>query len=76
MKTALTSDGKQIEASADAPEEAICPHCGGVVLLRGRRVMGTDKKSYFWRHTPGANPDCPGRSRIAPVINLAPTSEE
>ena len=67
MKVALSADGDPIEASADAPEQAICPHCGGVLLLRGRKVMG-GSKSYYWRHAPGGDPDCPGRSRVLPVI--------
>ena len=65
MKTALTPDGKRTQASADAPAQAACPYCGGIVLLRGRRVMGSDQKSYYWRHTANGDLKCPGRSRNA-----------
>jgi DNA-directed RNA polymerase subunit RPC12/RpoP len=68
MKIALTPEGKQIEASAAAPAQAVCPHCGGVVLLRGRRVMGSDEKSYYWRHAPGSDPNCPARYRVLQPI--------
>ncbi len=63
MKVAKTDDGDQVEASESAPKEAICPYCGGIVILRGRRLMGQDKKSYFWRHQDNKNMNCPGRSR-------------
>jgi hypothetical protein len=70
MKIALTPDGDQIEAAPDAPAQAICPHCGGTVLLRGRRLMGTSAKSYYWRHAPGTDPNCPARSRITPITSF------
>jgi len=76
MKVALNSDGTPIEASADAPKEAICPHCGGVVLLRGRRVMGNQAKSYYWRHAPGGDPNCPGRSRVLPFPPRVPSPDQ
>jgi len=63
MKIALTPEGAPIEASPDAPAQAICPHCGGIVLLRGRKVMGSNQKSYYWRHVNNSNPNCPGQSR-------------
>ncbi|MDX1417216.1 MAG: hypothetical protein R3293_23620 [Candidatus Promineifilaceae bacterium] len=63
MKTAKTKDGERVEASEEAPQEAICMYCGGVVILRGRRRMGTSKKSYFWRHLDNKNMNCRGRSR-------------
>jgi len=64
MKIAKNQDGKEIDAKEDAPQEAICLFCGGVVILRGRRRMGSDKKSYFWRHLDNKNRNCRGRSRV------------
>ena len=72
MKIALTPEGAPIEASPDAPDQAICPHCGGVVLLRGRKVMGGNQKSYYWRHTNNSDPDCPGRSNIVKALKTSP----
>jgi len=64
MKVALTSDGgESIQAWASAPKEARCPYCGGVVILRGRRLMNSEEKTYFWRHRDNTHLDCPGRAR-------------
>jgi len=63
MKIAKTNDGEQVEASESAPREAICVFCGGLVILRGRKLMGSDKKAYFWRHQDNKNMNCRGRSR-------------
>ena len=65
MKIAKTSDGEKIEAAKDSPPKAICPYCGGEVILRGRKLMGSKEKSYFWRHLDNKNRKCPGRSRSA-----------
>jgi hypothetical protein len=65
MKIAKSTDGAEIEAEKDAPSKAICPYCAGEVILRGRRVMGSDEKSYFWRHLDNKNRNCPGRARSA-----------
>ncbi|MCB9420255.1 MAG: hypothetical protein H6667_10635 [Ardenticatenaceae bacterium] len=64
MKTAKTKDGKLITASETAPEEAICPYCGGAVTLRSRSTMNGGKKSYYWRHLNNQNRNCSGRYRV------------
>lgn len=62
MKIALNAIGQKIQADADAPEIAICPYCGGQVLLRRRRLgYPAGSFSYFWRHQDQANRNCPGR---------------
>ena len=62
MKIAQTQDGQTIEATATAPKQAICPRCGGRLVLRGRRIMGNDEKTYFWRHQRNQNRHCSARS--------------
>jgi hypothetical protein len=58
MKTAHHPDTHQtITAVADAPPQAICPHCGGPVTLRCRhRMDGT--AVYFWRHLDNQSQTC------------------
>jgi hypothetical protein len=63
MKTALTTDGKEVIASTQAPQEAICPYCKGVVILRKRKLMNNGGYAYYWRHGDNQNRSCPGRSR-------------
>jgi len=63
MKTALTPDGNPIEASADAPPEAICPYCRAVVTLRGRKLMGNGGKTYYWRHQQNSKLQCIKRAK-------------
>jgi len=63
MKIAQTADGEKIEAAKDSPRIAICSYCAGEVILRGRKIMGSKEKSYFWRHLDNQNRNCPGRSR-------------
>ena len=63
MKLAQTAEGLEIEAAEGAPKQAICAYCGGVVILRGRKLMGKDEKSYYWRHLDNQNRKCPGRVR-------------
>ena len=65
MKLANSKDGREIEAAENAPSEAICLYCGGIVVLRGRKVMGSKMKSYYWRHLDNQNRTCPGRVRAA-----------
>lgn len=50
MKTALCRHGKPLIATDDAPKEARCPHCGGIVTLRYRKLMANGGTTYFWRH--------------------------
>lgn len=63
MKTAKSPDDKEIIASQEAPEEAICPYCNGLVTLRRRKLMNNGGFAYFWRHRDNKNRDCPGRAR-------------
>lgn len=50
MKTAVSSRGHVVPASEAAPTQAICPKCGGIVILRVRRLMANSGNSYYWRH--------------------------
>ena len=63
MKRAKLDDGRFVEASPDAPDRAVCPHCGATVLLRRRKTM-LDGETWHWRHAKGAPPTCPARSRV------------
>jgi hypothetical protein len=65
MKIAHHPDTHQpITATADAPPQAICPHCGGPVTLRHRhRVDGT--AVYFWRHLNNQSRECSSRTHAA-----------
>jgi hypothetical protein len=63
MKSAQASDGQPLPAGKNAPPTAICPHCGGVVSLRRRKLMNSADFAYYWRHAANANRDCTGRSR-------------
>lgn len=65
MKVAQIPTGEQIIAEAAAPLKAICPHCGGVVILRSRRPMNNGKVTYYWRHSSNSNRDCVARNRPA-----------
>lgn len=62
MKTAQLTDGNKIEAEEGAPLRAVCAFCGGPVSLRRRKLMNNSGFAYFWRHEPGTDPACPGRS--------------
>ena len=50
MKTALCRHGKPLVAADNSPKEARCPHCGGTVTLRYRKLMANGGTIYFWRH--------------------------
>lgn len=50
MKTALNQQGNVVLASVSAPEHAVCPICGGPVMLRTRKLMANGGTIYFWRH--------------------------
>jgi len=56
MKTAVSSCGHVVAASELAPIEAICPKCGGLVILRMRRLMANSGNSYYWRHVDDHHP--------------------
>ncbi|MCA9875836.1 MAG: hypothetical protein H6659_18805 [Ardenticatenaceae bacterium] len=63
MKTAKTTEGKEIVAAPDAPEEALCPYCGGIVVLRRRRTMNKGEVAYYYRHRSNHNTQCSARRR-------------
>ncbi|MBK7896871.1 MAG: hypothetical protein WAS33_23995 [Candidatus Promineifilaceae bacterium] len=63
MKIAQLPDGTAVAASENAPLEAICPHCGGVLLLRQRRTMTKSVVAFFWRHADNQNLHCQARQR-------------
>ena len=62
VKSALTKQGEIVVANLEAPPEAICSHCGGVVDIRRRRLMD-GKHRYYWRHRDNKQLNCQGRSR-------------
>lgn len=61
MKTAVNRVGEPIDADSADEDRAICPCCGGMVVLRRRRVMGNQHVAY-WRHRDNCDLSCPGRS--------------
>ena len=70
MKTAVSSYGKPVAASHSAPTEAICPKCGGAVMLRVRRLMANSGNSYYWRHLDDDHP-C---ERQKPFMQVRPAT--
>ena len=63
MKVACTTSGEQIIANPSAPPEAVCPVCGGTLILRSRKTMDNGRKTYFWRHLSNRNTHCSARNR-------------
>lgn len=61
MKTAVNRLGEPVKADGAVEDRAVCPYCGGVVVLRRRRVMGGEPVAY-WRHQDNRDTTCPGRS--------------
>ncbi|NLE45676.1 MAG: hypothetical protein GX620_13220 [Chloroflexi bacterium] len=53
-------NGRLVTAGPDAPLEAVCPACGGVVIRRKRRG-GDGEYTYFYRHQDGVEMRCPRR---------------
>jgi hypothetical protein len=69
MKAALDQTGSLIEADAGAPGQAICPHCGAVVIpRRRRRNHPPGDVVYFWRHRDRDNTHCPARFAAGAMI--------
>jgi hypothetical protein len=64
VKIATLKNGKPVTASKSAPDQAICPICGGMVILRKRKKMGSSELTYFWRHKDGKNIECPQRWKL------------
>ncbi len=56
MKDAVAQECR-VAAGPDAPREAVCPECGGKVVLRRRG------ETWFYRHVSGP-PTCPRRTRL------------
>lgn len=50
MKTAVSSNGRKLVASRTSPNTAVCPKCGGTVILKSRRLMANAGNTYYWRH--------------------------
>ena len=70
MRTARDHTGCPLEAAPGAPAQAICPHCGGVVILRRRsRSRLPSDVSHFWRHRDHENTGCPARFAVGARIN-------
>jgi len=66
MKLAMDTTGNKIEANANAPRKAVCPHCKSVVVLRTRqRENARGRVTYFWRHENNSHSECPGRFRYS-----------
>lgn len=65
MQVAYSYDGKPIEATQYAPAEARCPSCGGVVILRRRRLMAGRGAVHYWLHRANESRRCP--ARFSPV---------
>ena len=59
MREAIV-EGQLVLAGSDAPEEAVCPACGGAVRKRKRRTM-EGETTYFYRHERNAGKECPLR---------------
>jgi uncharacterized protein with PIN domain len=53
-------EGQLVPAGSDAPEEAVCPACGGAVRKRKRRTMD-GQVTYFYRHERETGEECPLR---------------
>ncbi len=56
MKTAVSSGGVSLAASGSAPATAICPTCGGAVILKARKLMANGGNTYYWRHAQDDHP--------------------
>ncbi|MFN2190459.1 MAG: hypothetical protein ACK2T3_16975 [Candidatus Promineifilaceae bacterium] len=63
MKVACTASGEQITANPTAPRQAVCPVCGGTLILRSRKTMNNGQKTFFWRHRSNRNTHCSARNR-------------
>jgi hypothetical protein len=66
MRDAVDKSGSPVRAGADAPCEALCPRCGGPMVLRiRRRSSRPGDVTYFWRHKDNINLDCQARFSAA-----------
>jgi hypothetical protein len=55
MERAIDETGSPVRAEAGAPGQALCPHCGGRMILRCRRRSSRPGDvTYFWRHRDNA----------------------
>jgi hypothetical protein len=65
MEFAVDKSGAPVRAMADAPCRALCPHCGGPMILRHRqRSSRPGDVTYFWRHQDNTNLDCRARFSV------------
>jgi hypothetical protein len=74
MDYAKNEAGQRVKAEAGAPKQALCPFCGGDVVLRSRRGYPQHDVTYFWRHRDNASLDCPTRSAYKLAMALAETA--
>jgi hypothetical protein len=56
------ANGKLVVAGLDAPDTAVCPHCGTEVQKRHVKRMDGGV-TYFYRHERGEGKGCPRRYR-------------
>jgi hypothetical protein len=62
MKVAVDDTGSPVRAEAGAPKQALCPQCGGPMILRRRRGGARPGDlTYFWRHQDNTNLACCAR---------------
>jgi hypothetical protein len=65
MKVAVDETGLPVRAEAGAPVQALCPLCGGPMILRRRqRSSGPGDVTYFWRHQDNTNLHCHARFSV------------
>ena len=71
MDYAIGEDGSPIRAKAGAPERALCPECGGPMILRHRqRSSHPGDVTYFWRHQDNTNLHC--HARFSVTVGVGP----
>jgi hypothetical protein len=65
MDWAVDDTGSPVRATAGAQGRALCPLCGGPMILRRRqRSDRPGDVTYFWRHQDNTNLDCQARSSV------------
>jgi hypothetical protein len=65
MDVAVDETGSPVRAEAGAPKSALCPKCGGPMILRRRRRSSRPGDvTYFWRHQDNTNLDCRARFSV------------
>jgi hypothetical protein len=70
MKYAVDAAGSPVRAEASAPLQALCPYCGGPMILRCRRQSSRPGDvTYFWRHKDNINLDCQARFSVTQEVD-------